>query len=70
MKYDIESNLLSWEIAKGQMSQAVDFGNFIIHLSNSGKPLLIEILNASKYKGQFDKIKKEDIIEEALGTIQ
>lgn len=57
MEYDIESNLMSIEIAKGEISYAAEFGNFIIHLSKSGKPILIEILDASKFIGQFDKLK-------------
>ncbi len=57
MKYDIESNIISWEVAKGKISHAHEFGNFIIHLSKTGKPILIEIIDGSKFVGQFDKIK-------------
>jgi len=57
MLYDPEANILSWEIARGEISHAHEFGNFIIHLSPAAKPILIEILDASKFIGQFDKIK-------------
>ena len=57
MTYDEETNILSWEIANGKISHVREFGNFIIHLSKVGKPILIEILDASKFIGQFDKIK-------------
>ncbi len=57
MIYDEETNILSWEIANGKISHVREFGNFIIHLSKVGKPILIEILDASKFIGQFDKIK-------------
>lgn len=57
MIYDEETNILSWEIASGKISHVREFGNFIIHLSKVGKPILIEILDASKFIGQFDKIK-------------
>lgn len=57
MKYDIEANILSWEVGKGKISHAREFGNFIIHVSEAGKPLLIEIINASNFIGQIDKIK-------------
>ena len=56
MTYDHEANIISWEIARGKINQAREFGNFIIHLSKAGKPLLIEILDASKFVGQIDKI--------------
>lgn len=57
MFYDPEANIISWEIAKGEISHAHEFGNFIIHLSPLKKPILIEILEASSFIGQFDKIK-------------
>jgi hypothetical protein len=56
MVYDPESNLISIEVAKGRIDHAREFGNFIIHMSKAGKPLLIEILDASKFVGQFDKL--------------
>lgn len=58
MNYDIEANILSWEISKGKISHAREFGNIIIHFGNAGKPVLIEILDASKFIGQIDKIKE------------
>ena len=60
MHYDPEANLISWELTKGQISHAVELGNFIIHLSPANTPILIEILNASKFIGQFDRIKLEE----------
>ena len=57
MLYDQEANILCLEIAKGKINHAREFGNFIIHLSNTGKPILVEILDASKFIGQIDNIK-------------
>lgn len=57
MLYDPESNILSWEVAQGEITHASEFGGFIMHLSAANKPILIEILDASKFIGQFDKIK-------------
>ena len=57
MHYDPEANLISWEIAKGEISHAREIGNFIIHVSKAEKPILVEILDASKLVGQMDKIK-------------
>jgi hypothetical protein len=37
MEYDLEANILSWELAKGEISHAREFGNFIIHFSPAGK---------------------------------
>jgi len=57
MIYDPESNILLLEVSKGEISHAREIGNFIFHLSSSGKPILIEIIDASNFIGQFDKIK-------------
>jgi len=68
MLYDPESNLISLEVAKGEISHTKEFGNFIIHVSSAGKPILIEILDATKFIGQLDKlkIKKASDIEKAI----
>jgi uncharacterized protein YuzE len=68
MAYDPESNLISIELAKGEIDHAREFGNFIIHLSSAGKPVLLEILNASKFVGQIEKLKKPKKIEEIIAT--
>lgn len=57
MIYDPEANIICIEVARGRISHTREFGNFIIHLSPAGKPILIEILDATKFIGQFDKIK-------------
>ena len=57
MLYDPEANILCWQIAKGKISHVREVGNFVIHVSRAEKPILIEILEASKFIGQFDKIK-------------
>jgi uncharacterized protein YuzE len=70
MLYDPEANILCWEVAKGAISHAREFGNLIIHLSSSGKPILIEILDASKFIGQFDKIKNIKDVKQMLPANQ
>jgi uncharacterized protein YuzE len=57
MLYDPEANILSWEIAKGKIDHVREVGNFIVHVSAAGKPILIEMLDASKFIGQYDKLK-------------
>lgn len=66
MLYDPESNIISWEVAKGRISHAKELGNLIIHVSKSGKPILIEILDASSFIKQFDKIKDIKDIKKVL----
>ena len=68
MQYDLEANIISWEITKDPIDRAIELGNFIIHLSKTKKPVLIEILNASKFVGQMDKIKLEGIKKQVIET--
>lgn len=68
MQYDAETNILLWEISKDPIDSCLELGNFIIHLSKSKKPVLIEILNASKFVGQPDKIKLEVIKKQIMET--
>ena len=58
MRYDIEANIISWELSNDQIDHAIELGNFIVHLSKTKKPVLIEILNASKFVGQMDNLKE------------
>lgn len=69
MIYDPEANIICWEIGKGKITHVSEFGNFIIHLSDAKKPILIEILDASKFMGQFDKIKNISDIKKILPTV-
>ncbi len=68
MQYDAETNILSWEITKDPIDRCLELGNFIIHLSKGKKPVLIEVLNASKFVGQMDKIKLESIKKQMMET--
>lgn len=60
MIYDPESNILSIELSSGAITHAREFGNLIIHLSRAGKPILLEILDASSLTGDFDKLDKKN----------
>ncbi len=56
MLYDPESNILSIELTRGAITHAREFGNLIVHLSGAGKPVLLEILDASSLTGGLAKI--------------
>jgi len=60
MYYDPEANIISWEVSQGDINHAWEFNNFIIHLSPNNKPVLIEILDASKFMGQMEKLKSKN----------
>ena len=66
MEYNIEANIISWEISTGKICHVKEFSNFIVHLSKAGKPILVEILNASNFKTKLSKIETIKQINEAL----
>jgi uncharacterized protein YuzE len=66
MQFDLESNIISIEITKGKIDHAKEIGNFIIHVSKANKPILIEILDASKFVNQFDKFKIPKNIKQVI----
>jgi uncharacterized protein YuzE len=49
IRYDADDDVLTIIIKeKGKLSHAEELGDIIIHLSEDGKPLFMEILRASK----------------------
>ncbi len=49
VKYNREDDVLLIEISDEKIYYAEEVGNMIIHFSKDGKPVLIEILDASEY---------------------
>lgn len=48
-RYDPESDVLTVVASEsGKLSHAEEMGNLVIHLDSDGKPLFLEILNASR----------------------
>ncbi len=49
LKYDEESDVLMLIVSEsGKLSHAEEMGDIVVHLGRDGKPLFLEILNASK----------------------
>lgn len=49
LKYDPESDVLMIVVSdSGNLSHAEEMGDIVIHLSKEGKPLFLEVLNASR----------------------
>ncbi|MDA3840045.1 MAG: DUF2283 domain-containing protein [Patescibacteria group bacterium] len=59
MIYDAETNIACIEVSTGTIDHTVELGNFIIHVSKTKIPILIEILEASNFVGQFNKNEAE-----------
>jgi len=49
LRYDAESDVLMIIVSdSGKLSHAEEMGDIVIHVSQKGKPLFLEVLNASK----------------------
>jgi uncharacterized protein YuzE len=49
LRYDAESEVLMIVVSEsGKLSHAEEMGDIVVHLSQSGKPLFLEVLNASR----------------------
>lgn len=70
ISYDPDVDVMSWEVAqKGKIDYATEIGNFIVHFSKDNKPLLIEVLEASKIlKKSEQKIEKARERDLLVGT--
>lgn len=49
---------MSWELSRRPIDYAEEAGNFIIHYSRDRHPVLVEILGASAFLKQSDKLLK------------
>lgn len=54
--YDRDSDALLIYVARGKVDHAEEMGPFIIHFTKRGKPLLIEILDASDVLSDLAKV--------------
>ena len=68
MNYDSEANIISWELGQGEITHVREFGNFIVHLTSSGRPVFLEILDGSKFVNQLDKLKSSKEFKQAIAT--
>ena len=56
VSYDSDADVLSLAGAmKGRIDHASELGNFVIHFTKDDRPLLIEVLEASKVFGNSSK---------------
>jgi hypothetical protein len=56
MTYEPEADVIAWEIAKQPIDYAKEVGNVVIHFSKKNTPVLMEILEASKFLSKAKKL--------------
>ena len=56
MTYEPEADVLAWEITGQPVDYAEEVGNVVIHFSKKNRPVLMEILEASKFLSTAKKL--------------
>lgn len=56
LSYEPESDVLAWEVTKQPIDYAEEVGNIVIHYSKKNTPVLMEILEASKFLSKAKKL--------------
>ncbi|NKQ37996.1 MAG: DUF2283 domain-containing protein [Methanosarcinales archaeon] len=61
LHYSQKEDILMYEVGDGKIDYAEEMGSIIVHFNKQGKPLLIEILNASEFITQATKFLMKSI---------
>ncbi len=56
IKYDPDSDVLSFMLKEEKMSHAEEVGDIVLHVDAKGNPLFVEVLNASKVVPMMVKV--------------
>ena len=59
ISYEPEADVLMWEITDKPIDYAKEIGNVIVHFTKDGVPVLIEILEASKFLARVKNLVKK-----------
>ncbi|MBI5742736.1 MAG: DUF2283 domain-containing protein [Candidatus Niyogibacteria bacterium] len=63
ISYEPEADVLTWEIADSSIDYAKEIGNVVVHFTKNNVPVLIEILEASKFLA-----KTKNVVEKGSGV--
>ncbi len=70
ISYEPEADVLMWEITNKPINFAKEIGNVIVHFTKNNMPVLIEILEASKFLAKAkDLVKKDEISIRKFATV-
>ena len=59
ISYETEADILIWEITNQPIDYAKEIGNVVVHFTKNNIPVLIEILEASKFLSKAKNLVKE-----------
>ncbi len=56
VSYESEADVLSWEVSDQPIDHAEEMGNVVVHFSGEHVPVLIELLEASKFFAEAKRL--------------
>ncbi|PIY90722.1 MAG: hypothetical protein COY72_01955 [Candidatus Nealsonbacteria bacterium CG_4_10_14_0_8_um_filter_35_10] len=59
ISYEPEADVLMWEITDKPIDYAKEIGNVVVHFTKDNTPVLIEILEASKFLARVKNLVKK-----------
>ena len=62
ISYEPEANVLMWEITNKLIDYAKEIGDVVVHFTKNNMPVLIEILEASRFLAKVKNLVKENKI--------
>lgn len=60
ISYEPEADVLMWEITEKPIDYAKEIGNVVVHFTKNNVPVLIEILEASKFLAKTKNIVEKE----------
>jgi uncharacterized protein YuzE len=58
IKYSPDEDILLYEVSREPIDYAEETGSVIVHFSKEGKPVLLEIMDASKFLAETAQARK------------
>ena len=62
ISYEPEDDVLTWEITDKPIDFAKEVGNVVVHFTKNNMPVLIEVLEASKFLAKAKSLVQKDKI--------
>lgn len=65
--YEPEADVLAWEVSNQPIDYAREIGNIVVHFTKNNIPVLVEILEASKFLFKAESLlEKSGIVFERM----
>jgi hypothetical protein len=58
--YEPEADVLMWEVSRQPIDHAKEVGNIVVHFTKNNIPVLVEILEASKFLFNAERLLEKD----------